>query len=40
MHENAPMHTAAVTEDFLEQHVIEPITWRPYSLELNPIEFM
>lgn len=38
MHDNAPVHTAAVVKEYLGTHGIEPMAWPPYSPDLNPIE--
>ena len=38
MHDNAPIHTAAVVKEYLGTHGIEHMVWPPYSLDLNPIE--
>ncbi|KNG52888.1 x-pro dipeptidyl-peptidase protein [Stemphylium lycopersici] len=40
MQDNARVHTAAVTRDFLNQHHINPINWPAYSPDLNPIEHL
>ncbi|KAI0996199.1 hypothetical protein K3495_g11977 [Podosphaera aphanis] len=38
MHDNAPVHTAATTKDYLRLQGVQPIAWPPYSPDLNPIE--
>jgi transposase len=38
--DNAPIHTARVTMDFLREHRIRVVNFPPYSLDLNPIEHM
>ena len=38
MHENVPVHTAAVVKEYLETRGIQPMVWPPYSPDLNPIE--
>ncbi|KAI0993774.1 hypothetical protein K3495_g14410 [Podosphaera aphanis] len=38
MQENAPTHKARQTMDELRERNISPITWPPYSPDLNPIE--
>jgi len=40
MQDNAPIHTAYVTKDFLESHGIWTLEWPPYSPDLNPIEHL
>ena len=37
-HDNAPVHTAKTTLEFLEVNEIELLEWPPYSPDLNPIE--
>jgi transposase len=36
--DNAPIHTAEVTTNFLDDNDITKLTWPPYSPDLNPIE--
>lgn len=36
--DNAPIHNAGYTREFLEQHGVYVIDWPPYSPDLNPIE--
>lgn len=38
MQDNAPVHTARLVRDALEQIDINVIDWPPYSPDLNPIE--
>jgi transposase len=38
MHDNAPVHTAYIVRDLLQEMDIEVMTWPPYSPDLNPIE--
>ena len=38
MHDNAPIHTAAIIQEWLLEHGIEVMDWPPYSPDLNPIE--
>ncbi|TKA53783.1 hypothetical protein B0A49_12853 [Cryomyces minteri] len=38
MQDNARIHTAKATKEFLEEHGIETIEWPPYSPDMNPIE--
>jgi transposase len=38
--DNAPIHTARVTMDFLREHRIRVVNFPPYLLDLNPIEHM
>ena len=39
MHDNAPIHTARIVRDYLENELAFPILdWPPYSPDLNPIE--
>jgi hypothetical protein len=38
MHNNAPIHTAQLTREWLELQHVEAINWPPYSPDLNPIE--
>jgi transposase len=40
MQDNAPIHTARRTMRWLAEHRITPITWPPYSPDLNPIEHL
>ncbi|KAI0993416.1 hypothetical protein K3495_g14768 [Podosphaera aphanis] len=40
MQENAPTHKARQTMDELRESNISPITWPPYSPDLNPIEYV
>ena len=36
--DNAPIHTAGIVRDWLENHGIWVLEWPPYSPDLNPIE--
>ena len=38
MEDNAPVHTARVSRDFLKKEGIKKIDWPEQSLDLNPIE--
>jgi transposase len=38
MHDNAPIHTAQIIQDLLEELHIKVMIWPPYSPDLNPIE--
>jgi hypothetical protein len=38
MQDNAPVHTAIVVKEWLQEMAIESINWPPYSPDLNPIE--
>ena len=38
MHDNAPVHTAAITKRLLAEMHVEVMIWPPYSPDLNPIE--
>jgi transposase len=38
MHDNARIHTAKMTQQWLEDNAIEVMEWPPYSPDLNPIE--
>lgn len=38
MHDNAPVHTAYIIRNLLQQMQIEVMIWPPYSPDLNPIE--
>jgi hypothetical protein len=40
MQDNAPVHTAYHSRNWLEEHGIATIDWPPYSPDLNPIEHM
>ena len=40
MQDNARVHTAAITKNWLEIYGIEVIEWPPYLLDLNPIEYL
>jgi transposase len=40
MQDNASIHTSRATLAFLAEHHITPITWPPYSPDLNPIEHL
>ena len=38
MHDNAPVHTARIVRQLLDEMGIEVMPWPPYSPDLNPIE--
>jgi hypothetical protein len=38
MHDNAPIHTARVIRQSLQEYGIDVMDWPPYSPDLNPIE--
>jgi DDE superfamily endonuclease len=38
MHDNAPIHTAHLIREWLEEHNVDVMDWPPYSPDLNPIE--
>lgn len=38
MHDNAPIHTAGIIKEFLQDLGVEVMDWPPYSPDLNPIE--
>ena len=38
MHDNAPIHTAHIIRDCLQENRIHVMDWPPYSPDLNPIE--
>jgi transposase len=38
MHDNAPIHTAGIIEEWLRERGIDVMMWPPYSPDLNPIE--
>lgn len=38
MHDNAPVHTARIVKQLLDELRIEIMIWPPYSPDLNPIE--
>lgn len=38
MHDNAPIHTARIIENWFFEQGIEIMDWPPYSPDLNPIE--
>lgn len=40
MQDNAPIHTAQVSKEWLEVHGVATIRWPPYSPDLNPIEHL
>jgi transposase/transposase-like protein len=40
MQDNARIHTSCAAMNFLRSHKITPITWPPYSPDLNPIEHL
>jgi hypothetical protein len=40
MQDNAPVHTAILTKEYLMDHRVWTIDWPPYSPDLNPIEHM
>jgi hypothetical protein len=40
MQDNAPIHTAGVVKEWLENSDIPIMEWPPYSSDLNPIEIM
>ncbi|CCE29644.1 uncharacterized protein CPUR_03491 [Claviceps purpurea 20.1] len=38
MHDNAPIHTAKIVKDCLEELGVTPLDWPPSSPDLNPTE--
>ncbi|KAI1676019.1 Transposase [Pyrenophora tritici-repentis] len=40
MQDNAPIHTATHSRDWLEDHGVATMDWPPYSPDLNPIEHL
>ena len=38
MHDNAPVHTARIVRELLQELGVEVMVWPPYSPDLNPIE--
>lgn len=40
MHDNAPIHRAAIITDWFEKMGYEVMEWPPYSPDLNPIEHL
>lgn len=38
MHDNAPIDTAGIIEEWLREHVINVMDLPPYSPDLNPVE--
>ena len=38
MHDNAPIHTAHLIREWLEEHNVDVMDWPLYSPDLNPIE--
>ncbi|KAK2027939.1 hypothetical protein LX32DRAFT_591677, partial [Colletotrichum zoysiae] len=38
IYNNAPIHTALLTVEWMLQQGISWLDWPPYSLDLNPIE--
>jgi transposase len=38
MHDNAPVHTAYIIKNLLQELQVEVMIWPPYSPDLNPIE--
>jgi len=40
MQDNAPIHAAKLSQEWLEAHGVATITWPPYSPDLNPIEHL
>jgi transposase len=38
MHDNAPIHTAHIIRQWLQEYGIKVMGWPPYSPDLNPIE--
>jgi transposase len=38
VHDNAPIHSATKTKEWLDEWLIEVSDWPPYSPDLNPIE--
>ena len=40
MQDNAPIHTARIVREWLEENGIDVLEWPPYSPDLNPIEHL
>jgi hypothetical protein len=40
MQDNAPIHTALASREWLESHGVATVNWPPYSPDLNPIEHL
>jgi hypothetical protein len=40
MQDNAPIHTAYASREWLEVHGVHTVDWPPYSPDLNPIEHL
>jgi hypothetical protein len=40
MQDNAPIHTARASKEWLEVHGVATVDWPPYSPDLNPIEHL
>jgi transposase len=40
MQDNAPIHTAHTSREWLEVHCVHTVNWPPYSPDLNPIEHL
>jgi transposase len=40
MHDNAPIHKARATRDWLQRNQVRTVNWPPYSPDLNPIEHL
>ena len=38
MHDNAPIHTAHIIREWLQENGVDVMDWPPYSSNLNPIE--
>jgi transposase len=38
MHDNAPVHTTCIVQEWLADQTFTVMEWPPYSLDLNPIE--
>jgi transposase len=40
MQDNAPIHTAHASREWLGVHGVHTVDWPPYSPDLNPIEHL